>query len=112
MSKSHDSNKHPWLYLFATFVVGCFVVRYGFRLISQLRGVGQPSVFAQILSAMMIGFAAIIGYGYWAEYRAELARGATTSRSGTGIGCLIIGIFVIGFVIGLLALAWNMFQPH
>ena len=110
MPKFHKSNARAWLYLIAMFVVVSFLVRYGFRLVSQLQGAGEPSLFAQVLTGLMIGFAAIILYGYWIEYRTDMARGQAVSRPQYGLGCLLILVIVSGFACGLLVLAWKMFR--
>lgn len=110
MSKSYNSHRRAWLYLIAMFVVVSFLVRYGFRLLSQLRGAGEPSLFAQILTGLMIGFAAIILYGYWAEYRTDMARGQAASRPQYRLGCLLILVIVSSFACGLLVLAWKLFR--
>ena len=112
MSKSQDSNKRAWLYLIAMFVVVSFLVRYGFRLVSQFRGTGDPSLFAQVCAVLMIGFAALILYGYWTEYWTDVARGQATSRPQYGLGCLLILVIVSGFACGLLVLAWKLFRKN
>ena len=112
MPKSHDSNARAWLYFVAMFFVVSFVVRYGFRLYSQLRGAGEPSSFAQVLTGLMIGFAAIILYGYWAEYRVDSARGDAASRPQYRRGCLLILVIVSCFACGLLVLAWTLFRMN
>ena len=93
--------------MFAVSLFSGFAIRW----ILQLVGRGAPTPFTQVLGGLMVGFAGIILYGYWAEYRAALARGAAASRPGTGVGCLLIVGFVSCFVIGLVVLAWKMFQP-
>jgi hypothetical protein len=94
------------------FVIVSFVVRYGFRLFSQLRAVGEPSLFAQVFTGLMIGFAVIILYGYWAEYRTDMARGQAASRPQYSLGCVLILVIVSGFACGLLVLAWKMFRTR
>ena len=110
MSKLRDFNGRAWLYLLAMFFVVSFVVRYGFRLFSQLRGAGEPSLFAQVLTVLMIGFAAIILYGYWSEYRADMSREPATQGPALGRGCLLILAIVVSFACGLLVLAWRIFR--
>jgi hypothetical protein len=110
MPKHHNSHARAWLYLIAMFVVVSFVVRYGFRLFSQLRGVGEPSLFAQVFTGLMIGFSGVILYGYWAEYRTDMARAQAASRPQYGLGCLLILVIVSSFACGLLVLAWKMYR--
>ena len=112
MSKSDDFSGRAWLYLIAMFIIVSFAVRYGFRLFAQLREAGEPSLFAQILSVLMIGFAAIILHGYWTEYRAETARGQPASTSRFARGCLLILVIVGCFALGLLVLAWKAFRMN
>ena len=112
MSNPREFNGRAWLYLLATFFVVSFVVRYGFRLLSQLRGAGAPSLFAQVLTVLMIGFAAIILFGYWSEYRAYLAREQPKPGPSFGRGCLLILVIVACFACGLLVLAWQMFRQR
>ncbi len=100
-----------WLYLFAISMAAFALSVYAFRFIAQLAGSGAPSLFSQCLSGLMAGFAALILYGYWAEYRADVALGAADSRPRFGAGCLILAVFVGGFVIALLVLAWKMWRP-
>jgi hypothetical protein len=110
MSKFREFNGRAWLYLLAMFFVVSFVVRYGFRLISQLRGAGEPSMFAQVLTVLMMGFAAIILFGYWSEFRADTARELAVPGRAIGQGCLLILAIVVCFAIGLLVLAWQIFR--
>jgi hypothetical protein len=110
MPKLHHSNRRTWIYLIAMFLVGSFLVRYGLRLLSQLRGTGEPSLFAHVFAMLMIGFAALILYGYWTEYWSDVARGEATSRPQYSLGCLLVLVIVSGFACGLLVLAWQMFR--
>ena len=77
---------------------------------AQIRGTGDPSLFAQVFAGLMIGFAALILYGYWTEYWTDVARGQAASRPQYGLGCLLILVFVSGFAGGLLVLALKMFR--
>lgn len=81
-------------------------------MLSQLRGTGEPSLFSHIFAVLMIGFAALILYGYWTEYWSDVARGEATSRPQYSLGCLLVLVIVSAFACGLLVLAWKMFRTN
>ncbi len=110
MADSKDSRARAWLYRLALLFAASLLAGSGFRLFSQIVGAGTPSIFTQSLGGLMVGFALLILYGYWTEYRAETARGMATTQYRPGIGCLLMGLLVSGFLVGLLVLAWKMLR--
>jgi len=98
--------------LIAAFLVLSFLVRYGLKLIAELRGASEPSLFAQVFAALMVAFASLILFGYWTEFRKDVARGQAATRPHFRLGCLLVLVLVSGFAFGLLVLAWNLFLRH
>jgi hypothetical protein len=109
---SPNSHRRAWLYLVPMLVVLSFLVRYGIRLVAELRGTDEPSPFAQVFAGLMMAFAAIILYGYWREYRIDAVHDRAASPSRSRFGCLLILVIVGGFACGLLVLAWQLWHMN
>ena len=108
MADSKDSRTRQWLYLLALLFATSLLAGYVFRMISQIVGPDSPSIFTQCMSGLMVGFAVLILYGYWVEYRAETESGMAATPHRPGVGCLLILLLVGGFLVGLLVLAWKV----